>query len=236
MLLDTALLSGGNVYVCPGRYKPSAAFGFQIGLETHLYGAGSGADPATATILDQQEAVGTLVLFVPGSVPVTLSGIRVTGGTGSLGGSGGVMSNSLLPMVVDRCAIVDNVGHVTGGFYHYGQLTMTDSLVSGNSATDGVGGIHVQPGDPTAATVIRSTTVSNNTGVDVGGIRFYDTDAAQTFTVEATCQVIDNISLQMAAPIAGGIGRAGLTAAVMTAAGTTVTGNTNPQCVGVTGC
>ena len=109
--------------------------------------------------------------------PVTLDGLKLTGGNGS---SAGAIRSQLVPgavLTVSNCTIEDN--HTTsifgsqsaGGITSFGAVTVINSTISGNSATGdirrgvGSGGIFSQ----SAVTVIDSTISGNSTSGSSGG-------------------------------------------------------------------
>ncbi|MFN8663081.1 MAG: hypothetical protein U0075_14430 [Thermomicrobiales bacterium] len=231
--LQTALDGGGDVFVCPGLY--AAASGFAVSVSgTSVYGAGNGDDQASDTILSVQGADATVV-SIPPSGPgfeVTLSGLRITGSntTASPGG----ISNIGASLSVDNCAIVGNeAGDVAGGIYTTGPMVLSNSVVSGNTcATSGPGGIAQLLVLPADTGLITNSVIDGNEGQTVGGISVTLPLMGQTFTVDSDSQVTNNTTT--GATLAGGIAKFGIGTADAT--GATVTGNTNPQCLNVTGC
>ncbi|NUM44027.1 MAG: hypothetical protein HUU38_04915, partial [Anaerolineales bacterium] len=91
---------------------------------------------------------------------VTLSGVAITDGFGTVGGGIQNTGNLLLSNV----AVFNNTGDVGGGIASSGILTLTASAVYANTAFNG-GGIDVDFG---TATLINST-ISGNTASNTGG-------------------------------------------------------------------
>lgn len=226
--LDAALLVGGDIYVCPGLYAASTA-PFTILPATTIYGAGSGDDQASNTILDA-EGGNRPVIFAPTPSVLSLAGLRITGGNNAAG-AGGISSNSF-DLTIDNCAVVDNAGSSVGGVQSVGSFTMSNSLVSGNTSTGNVGGMIVTGLLVGDTMTITSSVIEGNTGSIIGGISVATPVIGHTFTIDSTSQVTDNVASGVSQ--AGGISHTGVGTA--TANGTTVSGNTNPQCFGVTGC
>lgn len=103
--------------------------------------------------------------------------------SGSLTMTGSVLSDcscdahgggifSLGTVTVDRSAIIGNIGFRGGGIYHAGiDLTIVNSTVTGNTATDqGSGGVSTD-GLAMAAS-IESSTITNNVGAQSDAVSF----------------------------------------------------------------
>lgn len=230
--LNVAMEGGGDIYVCPGTYQNPGGFSIAIDAGvTGLYGAGSGDDPTSNTIFNvgKQRAV-----VVTSTTPLTLSGIRVTGGGADEPGAGGVMSTSE-SLTVINCAIVGNIGADTGGLEATGAVTMINSVVSGNTSAgmDSVGGMRLAPGAAGLESVITNSVIDGNEGAIVGGVLIETTMGDQTLTVSTDSAVTNNMTTS-GTPLAGGIALTGPGSADAT--GATVGGNTGVQCSGVNGC
>lgn len=231
--LQTALDAGGDIYVCPGLYAASAGFDIPL-ADTRVFGAGSGDDQASDTILTVEGADATVV-SIPPSAPgtaIALSGLRITG-SNTTTNPGGIW-NSGASLTVDACAIVGNeAGGVAGGIYTTGPIVLSNSLVSGNTcASNCPGGIFqmlVLPGD---TSLITNSVIDGNEGEAVGGISVALPLGNHVFTVDSASQVTNNVA--NGTVMAGGISAVGIGTADAT--GATVTGNTDPQCSNVTGC
>lgn len=134
--LAQALVGGGKITVCPGRYLGS----FTVGVSnTVLIGAGSGNNAASSTILtgiDNQR-----VLLVPGGVTTFLSRLQITGGDAQGVPGGGVRGDAGSTISMDECAVVENQTLNYGsGISSAGRLTLTRSTVSGNGKVQSLGG------------------------------------------------------------------------------------------------
>ena len=136
---------GGAIY----SYGPVAIIDSQVTGNTATTGSGGG-------ILLQATAAD---LTVEGSV---ISGNKSPGSFG-----GGINAPSGSDVSIDGSTLSQNEARSGGGVrVQYGELTITDSTVSGNKATDfDGGGIRI---DQTEATISRST-VSGNTAFSQGG-------------------------------------------------------------------
>lgn len=230
--LQTALNGGGNVYACPGLYAVPAVTGFRVAVPgTSLYGAGSGDDQASDTILDAEGGGDYPVINSNEPSPVSLSGLRITGNNNTIG-PGGIFAFG--DLTVEKCAIVDNTGGTAGGIAVSASLTMSNSQVSGNTGTaaNGPGGILLAPDASVLPSTITNSVIDGNTGNTVGGVSFITKNALQTLTVDNASQITNNTA--NGTVTAGGIAHSGPGSA--NATGATVTGNTDQQCSDVTGC
>ncbi|MFT4041438.1 MAG: hypothetical protein QM692_24860, partial [Thermomicrobiales bacterium] len=232
-----ATLSGtmsGTVYICPGLYSSTSGFTQQAGV--NLYGAGSGSDQASNTILD---ALGTSTITTlnasSGPLTTTISGLRITGGNGTT--VGGLNTLALVgPMAVDKCAIVGNTGGQYGGALFIGVTELKNSTISGNTGTASTGGPAFLLPSVQAAT-ITNCVIDDNTGGQFGGVLGSVPIAGATLTVDAATKITNNKFTAGAGDRASGIGHPTTDSGTITVNGTTITGNTpNPQCLGVTGC
>ncbi len=128
-------------------------------------------------------------------IDVTISGLTLTAGADDDGGAIHVFGEVL---ELDEMVITENVAQYQGGGVYFsanyveasgqfGQLTITDSEISGNHAEDG-GGVYVNySGDPL---LISNTTVSGNYAEDNGGgLALYSTTSTVTIT---DSRIVDN--------------------------------------------
>jgi len=125
---------------------------------------GTGADRLT---IQNTKARGTASnVFYIDSAAVNLSGMTITGGNESDGTAGGI-DNSGLSTTITNCVISNNTGGIGGGISNNRNLTLLNSTVSGNTATDNFfsgGGIYFPGGTMT----ITNSTISGNTGTGTG--------------------------------------------------------------------
>ena len=134
--------------------------------------------PGAATLAVNGNAT-SRVFYISGSPfhngDVVISGLTITNGLGSgadgIDGGGGIANNDMVGTVtLDNCTVSDNaVGccNSAGGISNYQYLTISNSIITGNSAQvyDG-GGIY----NHGALTVSNSTITSNSAGRSGGGI------------------------------------------------------------------
>lgn len=163
-LLIQALVDGGTIVACPGRYSGL----FVATSAITLIGAGSGDDPATSTILDGGGTARTLQ--VVGAFKLSLTGVRVAGGSATSDG-GGLLSPSSSDVRIDACAFVGNTTTtVGGGIAASGKLSVNNSLFANNTAGSNSGAISLGIEGPY---FITDCTLSGNTAAGNGGaIRF----------------------------------------------------------------
>lgn len=215
--LTTALAgaAGGTVYVCPGRYV-----GTFIMPNGALVGAGDGDDPATSTILD---AIGAgRVVTVASGVTAALHGLRITGGTTTVGSGAGIANSGTLTMT--ECTIDKNHSADDGGgiLSNGPKLTLTACVVSGNTCPQDGGGILAGG----VVTIHGSAFTGNMAGGFGGGLH-----CSGAITFDSASSVTGNTC--SAANCGGGITRLGGTVALNGAA---VSGNTPNNCRDVPGC
>ncbi|MCO6045137.1 dockerin type I domain-containing protein [Aeoliella sp. ICT_H6.2] len=101
------------------------------------------------------------------SLAVNISGLTITGGdpsTASREGAGGGIYNRENLTLTDSI-VTGNTATTGGGIYNSGQLAVVESSITGNSATATGGGIR----NTLSTSVIRST-VAGNSAVDGGGV------------------------------------------------------------------
>ncbi|MFT4039889.1 MAG: hypothetical protein QM692_17050 [Thermomicrobiales bacterium] len=229
--LQTALTAGGTVFVCPGRY--STALGFTAATGTNVYGAGSGGDEASNTILDaQNNAVTTLT--VESNARTVITGVRITGGNAA--GIGGLDANGAgAGLLIERCAIVENTGGVFGGMQMVGNVDLVNVTVSGNTGTTGTGGVYYRAYLASEAGTITNSVIDGNSGVDFGGLVAFG-PSGSSLAIDGATRITNNTFSATSGERAGGIGVPGITSVAVTVDGTTISGNDTPQCLNVTGC
>ncbi len=129
--------------------------------------------------------------------PFTLTNCTFT----SVSGSGVNLSGG--EATFTNCSITGS-GDV-GCYLDSGTVTFTDTTISGNSTTnDYAGGIYVWTDSyDSAVTLTGSTSVTGNTGTNVGGIGIYATNGAITVTGASTANVHDNTGVYQCASYDG---------------------------------
>jgi len=151
----------------------------------------SGTDGSTVVPIDivggKQVTVSgnnaSLVFQIDTGVNALLSGLTITGASGTIGGgidnlgtltvSGSTLSGNTAALgggiyndgslTVSNSTLNDNTGTIGGGIYNNGPLTVSNSTFSGNSAALG-GGIY-----NLAGLTVSASTLSTNTADDLGG-------------------------------------------------------------------
>ena len=116
------------------------------------------------------------VFSINHNVTVNLSGIAITGGTAKQGGG---IYNKFGELIITNSIISNNsASDDGGGIYNYcGRLDVTNSTISNNSADDDGGGVYNYSDDKTAAmTIVGSTFLCNVAGGTGGGVYDYDGD------------------------------------------------------------
>ncbi len=154
------------------------------------------ASPATITLASTLSINTSLTISGPGASNVAISGnnalqvFSISGGTtvtisgvtienGNFGGypfGGGIANGGTLTLT--NSIVSGNSGsYIGGGIYNYGTLTLTNSTVSGNSASY-YGGIYNQ-----GTLTLSNSTVSGNSASYYGGISNYGTLTLSNSTV-----------------------------------------------------
>ena len=224
-----AVGSGDTIFLPPGHYRLE---GPGLNLATSMFIEG---EDARTTTIDATGA--SRVAFVRGAVDVVITGVTVTGGDASAGGDdpdigeGGAFRVGLNgELQLRQSAVVGNVASENGGgISTRGQLTLVDSVVSGNSVESGQaptgGGIHVSDGGELS---IFNSTVSGNAATDVDG----------TESRGGGIYAIDEFDLEHAtiaanqAAVGGGVHLANTLPTIFAMADTLVAGNVGGACGG----
>ena len=122
-----------------------------------IEGTGTGSGSSAATVLKGGGSSTTLILTNSASFPVTLDNVTVTGGNSY----GGGITNAGTMTVTDSTISGNTASYEGGGIYNNGgTMTVTDSTISGNTASSGGGGIT----NAGTMTVTDSTISGNSTG------------------------------------------------------------------------
>lgn len=216
--LQLALLPGGDLYVCPGRYQGS----FTFGLDGAVYGSGNGDDPSVDTILDGTNTAGPVVDMIADGT-FSLFSLRITGGTSS-----GVRTGSAATIGnFTDCVITGNASAGGGGIaIPQGEVHLAGCTVSGNTSSGEAGGILVSSG---GTSTITATTITGNSAVfNGGGIA----QTGGTLTLDSSVSITGNSSNSLNPTSGGG---AKIFSGTFNRAGAVITGNTPDDCSG-TGC
>ena len=135
-------------------------------LSTNLVIAGPGADEFTV----RRDTGGNYVIFnVTGGSVVSISGITVSNGNVSSGIGGGGILNNGGNLTISDSTISGNSADQGGGIFNQGgTLTITSSTISDNSANIG-GGVFSNTDLSGPKTTITNSTISGNTALLRGG-------------------------------------------------------------------
>jgi hypothetical protein len=191
-----------TIHVCPGTYVEDAGSpgAVHIARALRLVGAGSGENDVSSTIVRPAQS-DLPVVFVDSASPVTLRGLRVTGGSG-VNGRGVKIFDARVDLI--GCTISQNVADVPGGGFSVAgagtQVTLTDTLVIGNTGNSS-GGADVQGAGSTLTLDALSRITGNTATGGNGGIRaIVDT----TVTLPAANNVTNNTNSGAAKNCGGG--------------------------------
>jgi len=232
-VLPTAVVSAATINV-PGNYATIAAAvaaanpaggdtivvaagtynEHDITINKNLTIEGAGAD---VTIVDAQNLGRVFRVSGTPAPVVSMSGITVRNGHADHGG--GVFNDEQCTLTMTDCIVSGNTADWGGGGvhnYYESTLTMTNCTVTGNSAGDSDGGGILNTS--TSTLTMTDCTVSGNTARDAGGIFNYS-HCPLTMT---DCTVTGNSAVGWAG---GGIYNMG-DGCVLTMTGCTVSGNT----------
>jgi CSLREA domain-containing protein len=144
-------------------------------LATQSYGGGVFFGQSTATITNStiswnsapNEGGGVYVSWLS-QVSITGSTININNSSSFLSLGGGISNDG--QVTITSSTISNNTAHYGGGIYSTGiegQATITSSTISGNTANGDGGGVYVESGF--TATNITNSTISGNTANDDGG-------------------------------------------------------------------
>jgi hypothetical protein len=165
-----------------------------------------------ATVKPKPSGAGR-VLWIDAGATVTLNGLTVTGGGGGVALGGGILN--LGNLTVSNSTVTGNAAVDGGGIYNYNglaTLTVTGTTVSSNTASANGGGIYNYNG---TATLTGSTLDSNTAAIDGGGA--YNYTASLTLT---------GTTVEQNAATENGGGVANDSASLSSGASVTLTGDT----------
>lgn len=159
------IITGGTVKVAIGTYTGTGSAVVAITKSAILLGGWDvnfTAQTGQSTI-DGGNIRGGINLTTDTPFPVTIDSFIVRNGY-SAGGGG--ISNTHTGLTITNSQIVNNVASVEGGgIFNYGNLTINNTIISGNTANDGYGGGIVHYSD---VLTINNTSVTMNTIVADG--------------------------------------------------------------------
>jgi hypothetical protein len=137
-----------------------------------------GPGPDKLTVSGNNNA-GIFYVDTPAGTPVTVSGLKLTGGTAD---NGGAILSKYAELTVVNAVVSGNTATSIGGggiVSDRGSLTVRSSTVSGNSSDTNGGGIYgFQPTSPTGLTIESSTITGNRADSFGGGVQFSDSVAS----------------------------------------------------------
>lgn len=222
--LGGAISTGGDIYLCPGRYQG----GYLITGAVRIHGAGSGDDPATSSIIQGPPTTVSQAIFTfLGSDTHSIENVRITGNNNSTDG-GGLRVSSSSTLTLSSSVVVDNHSQNYGGGAIVGgsaTLIVENCEFLDNSADSGGGGI-----ESDGALTITSTRISGNTSPFGGGI-YID---GGTTTLAASVTITGNHATALSSFPGGGVY---VGSGTLVRNGADISGNTpaGSQCEG-TGC
>ena len=159
-----------------------------------------GAVSSSSDVVLNGNSAGTVFTDSASSTAVTLEDMEITGGSAT---DGGGIYNAGTVNVTDSTISGNTATFNGGGIYNAGTVNVTDSTISGNTAINNGSGIYDNFG---AVTVTDSTISGNSAGTDGGGIYNYGGGSYNKIAVN----VIDStISGNAATTNGGGIYNAG---------------------------
>ncbi len=135
----------------------------EISLDTKLVILGNNT---TNTIIDGMNT--SRIFYIPAGDTVSISGIKMQGGNGSgaiVSGTGGAIRNRGSLTLTNTTVNGNSASNSGGGIFNStGTLTMTNTTVNGNSASNSGGGIYNR-----GTLTLTNSTVSGNTTTNFGG-------------------------------------------------------------------
>lgn len=162
-IMENNALGGNNTVILPaGTYQltlpgnEDSSVSDDLDINASLSLTGAGAG---STII-QQTVSGMRVLQVASGATVYLDGVTITGGSESLGGGGSGVYNEGTLSISNSVISGNTMTNNGGGVRNSGTLTLTNSTVSNNSANLSGGGVW-----NTGTLTIINSTFLNNTAV-----------------------------------------------------------------------
>jgi hypothetical protein len=213
---------GATVILCPETFTEPTT----INVLKDVTLVGAGGDP-TKTVLQGSATVNPVLTVQPGAT-ATVRNLTITGVQST---SFGAITNHGT-LTLESVEVIDNQGDDFGGIINFsgGVLTLTDSLVEGN--TSGVPGGGIRNGTSATVTLINSK-VKGNQAPQGGGVAV---DDGGTLNLEKESRISGNTATDPAGDVGGGVFNEGT---VTLSGKSKITNNTPDNCVNVntgTGC
>jgi hypothetical protein len=212
--------AGATIILCPETFTET------VNVIKNVTLVGAGADPED-TVLEGGAAVNP-VLVVQSGVTATVRNLTITGVQSGLSGA----INNLGTLTLESVRVVDNQGQNYGGIFNASgaTLTLTDSLVEGNTSSLPGGGIR---NGSNASVTLNNSEVKGNQAPQGGGV---DVDIGGVLNLENESKISDNTATDTAGDVGGGV----LNKGTVTISGKSkITKNTPDNCVNTnngTGC
>lgn len=163
-----AASEGAVISICPGTYEGTIGIGKDLSL------IGAGADDTRLVTSDNES-----LASVRANVIVTIEGVTLSGGRGSLDDEGirrggGILNSGILTLT--GVAVTDNRANLGAGVYNQGQARLTldgvtirrnEAIRPDGGASEG-GGIYNFPG--ARLTITNGSIISQNTADNGGGL------------------------------------------------------------------
>jgi len=124
--------------------------------------------PAGGAII-QSDGSGRIFNFTPGNATLVLANLTLAGGNAGTPSSGGGVFSFGNVTLTNSTVSGNSSGHFGGGVNAFGNVMLTNSTVSGNTAGENGGGINAFGN----VTLINSTISGNTAGKDGGGVNAF---------------------------------------------------------------
>lgn len=195
--LNAAITAFNAVATSPCVFTIQLTFGIDLTASTTaINNATTGVElviQGGGFAVDGQGTLGVLPFFVDSNTKVGIDGLTITGGNsvGSVRDGGGLENYGDLTLT-NSTVSGNSAGDEGGGISNFGTMRIEGSTISGNTSGRNGGGIINQfgLGDPNQfdLTILNSTISGNTTGQDGGGV--YNRDGA-SITIDSTT-IADN--------------------------------------------
>ncbi len=163
-----------------------------LGSELPITGAtevlGPGADRLTISGNNSVRIFNVDLQTAP-DTPVTISGLKLTGGAITTGvEAGGAVASKYADLTVSNTVISQNRSSGLGGGIANigGAVTIRSSTISGNSSESSGGGIFHEANLSLRGLTIESSTISGNTAGNLGGGALFSGSAGAAFNIQSS--------------------------------------------------